>query len=371
MTIPSRVADLSAEEAAQLAVWAQIGNADAPDGLAVLRRIGLLQLDPLRRVEKAHRLTCLARMPATASLRDVDASLWGSGAARVFETWVHAACLVPIEDWPLLRLARERTRGRAKRPTEQACQEALAIVADSADGVTLKELEEAGARTKGWSWSERKRAAEFLLWTGDLICSERRADRRIYDLPQRRVPAEFLNCRLSREQILVRIADRALSALGIATATDVATYYNLSQVDAAEALQLSGATQVAVAGWSEVAWSRAAGIPMSPIEPRLIGPFDNLIWDRERTRRVHSFDYVFEAYKPASKRVFGHYVMGALNASGRFIGRVSLAREQGVLSELARFHEPELSGQDRSGRAIRCAISRLARQLGLVVSAVD
>jgi hypothetical protein len=39
-------------------------------------------------------------------------------------------------------------------------------------------------------------------------------------------------------------------------------------------------------------------------EGRLI-PFDNLIWDRDRTRRVHDFRYSYEACKAAYKRVYG------------------------------------------------------------------
>jgi uncharacterized protein YcaQ len=313
--------ELSIDQARQLAITAQFGAGDAPDSGSVLRHLGLLQLDPLRRVERAHRLTCLARMPADATVDSIDAGLWSPGPATAFETWVHAACLIPVEDWPLLRLARERAKGRANQPSEAAYADVLAIVANSTHGVTIRELEHAGNRSAGWSWSERKRAAEFLLWRGQLICSERRDNRRIYDLPERRLPPTILNTDLPREVILEHLAYRALSALGVATTGDVATYYNLTPTDAAEGLHRCGATQVGVRSWTEPAWT-APHVPSpspTPGRARLIGPFDNLIFDRDRTRRVHDFDYTFEAYKPAHKRTYGHYVMGILSPAGRFL----------------------------------------------------
>lgn len=59
-------------EARRLAVAAALGTSPLPDSASVLRHLGLLQLDPLSRVAKAHRLTCLARMSAAASVEEVD-----------------------------------------------------------------------------------------------------------------------------------------------------------------------------------------------------------------------------------------------------------------------------------------------------------
>jgi uncharacterized protein len=340
---PPAAADLSAAEARTLAVRASIGDGNATNALDVLRRLGILQLDPLRRVDRAHRLTCLARMPATASAAAIDIDLWCAGPARVFETWVHAACLLPADDWPLLRLHRERTLRRTNRPSDQACAEVLAVVADHPTGATITQLEHADTRTAGWHWSEHKRAAEHLLWTGQLICSERRNNRRVYDLAERRLPAELLTADLDREEILTGVAERALGAMGIATTHDVASYYNLLPADALEALQLAGAQQVIVEGWAAPGWllPRHISVVDELVLPRpsLIGPFDNLIFDRDRTRRVLQFNYTFEAYKPAAKRVYGHYVMAILNTTGSLVGRVDLQRECARVAVLADYAE--------------------------------
>src|SRR5262249_33188242 len=153
-----------------------------------------------------------------------------------------------------------------------------------------------------------------MLRTGELVCTTRRGTRRVFDLPERRITPEYLRTRLSQDEILAALATRGVAAMGIATTGDLARYYNLSAERAQRGLELAGLRQVRVEGWASPAWvSEAGGDPGAVCDqPLLIGPFDNLIWDRQRTKRVFGFDYVFEAYKSVAKRAFGYYVLAVL-----------------------------------------------------------
>jgi uncharacterized protein len=355
---------LSAADARALALAASLPAMPHSDALAVLGHLGLLQLDPLSRVEKAHRLTCIVRTDSLLPLEQIDRSLWRDATASAFEAWVHAVCLVPIDHWPLLRLFRDAARTSPKRPPSAVLDEVRAIVADHRDGATISDIEEEGSATRGWDWSQRKQATEHMLRSGELICSARRGTRRVFDLPERRVPVALLQAHLDRERILATLATSALRAMGIATARDVAVYYNLTLASALAGLEASGAERAHVEGWAQPAWIAAgpgSATPPSGHGPRLIGPFDNLIWDRDRTRRLFGFDYTFEAYKPPAKRVHGYYVLGLLE-DGRFLGRADLRRDPGGLTIIRGVPE-EGADSAQFSDSLKIAADRLAARL--------
>jgi uncharacterized protein YcaQ len=367
----TRPLPVAASEARRLALAASLPSTPRASSAEVLGHLGLLQLDPLTRVDKAHRLTCLARMSAGTSASAIDGPLWAPGQAAAFEAWVHAVCLVPVGDWPLLRLARERALASPKRPPREILSEVHTLVEASPDGATISQIEQPGNGTRGWDWSERKHATEYMLRTGELASTARRDGKRVFDLPERRVPARLLDARPAREEILAAMATRSLAALGVATAADIAIYYNITPALAREALQAAGARPAEVQGWDAPAWlppDTPGPTAMLAREPVLIGPFDNLIWDRDRTRRVFSFDYVFEAYKPQAKRRYGYYVL-ALVADGAFLGRADIRRDPGTMTVLAGFPEPAVD-QDHFKASLDAAVSRLERQLDLAGSRV-
>jgi uncharacterized protein YcaQ len=151
--------------------------------------------------------------------------------------------------------------------------------------------------------------------------------------------------------------------MGVATSGDVARYYNLPIAEACLGLEAAGARPVVVEGWRAVGWISASAGACVDIthEPVLIGPFDNLIWDRERTRRVFWFEYVFEAYKPSAARRYGYYVPAVLD-NGRLIGRVDLRRDNDRLTVLAAHPEPEVNTAHFSA-SMENALKRLEQQL--------
>src|SRR6478609_3106428 len=111
---PAPAVRLSADQARRIALRAQ-GMVGPPDRRAgaggVLRRLGAVQLDTISVLARSHELVPYARLGAVGR-RPVEQAYWGGGAA--FEYWSHAACVLPIEQWPLFAFRRRAYRDKGR-----------------------------------------------------------------------------------------------------------------------------------------------------------------------------------------------------------------------------------------------------------------
>jgi uncharacterized protein YcaQ len=297
---------------------------------ALLRHLGAVQLDTISVLARSHELVAYARL-GPVGREAVEAAYWSPPPARTFEYWSHAACVLPVEEWPWFAFRRRAFRQRGIRWHEVPDGASERVLAQlRADGpLTTKELGGARKGDEWWEWSDVKIAVEWLLDIGEAVVSERRGWRRVYDLPERALPAEVLAAEPSDEECVRRLVRLAGESLGVATPSDLADYHRLKgdQVDAVVAD--SGLVEVEVQGWKAQGWADPAALaepPRGRHRTTLLSPFDSLIWDRPRTLRIFGFEHKIEAYTPAAKRRHGYYVMPLL-AGGRLVGRVDPGRE--------------------------------------------
>jgi uncharacterized protein len=321
---------LSADEARRLALRAQglLGNEGRRGGpAAMLRRLGAVQLDTISVLARSHELVAYARLGAVGRER-IERAYWGGEA---FEYWSHAACVLPVEEWPMFAFRRRSLRARGRRwhkVSQKACDEVLAAL--RANGpMTVSELGGARRTAEWWDWSDVKVALERLLDIGDAVCAVRRSWKRVYDLPERVLPAAVLADDPDDDACLRRLVGQAGRALGVATLGDLADYHRLKQDQVRAVVGATELVEVDVEGWSR-AWAHPDALEALAARGRhrttLLSPFDSLVWDRARTLRVFDFHHRLEAYVPAPKRVHGYFAMPLL-ARGRLRGRVDPARD--------------------------------------------
>ncbi|MEU3449627.1 crosslink repair DNA glycosylase YcaQ family protein [Streptomyces thermolilacinus] len=334
-TPPRPTHELSADEARRMALRAQ-GFLGAPDRRAgvrgVLRHLGAVQLDTISVLARSHELVPYARLGAVGR-QAVDAAYWTGRHA--FEYWSHAACVLPIEEWPHFAFRRRAYRRRPQWHHDLPDGAYDAVISQLRAEGPLTATELGGVKNGGewWDWSASKVAVERALMFGEVVCVERRGWKRVYDLAERAVPAELLHDELDDRECLRRLVRLAGQALGVGTRADIADYHRIRGEEFDAVVADSGLVPVRVEGWDKPAWADPAALASEPRgrhRTTLLSPFDSLIWERARTERIFGFTHRLEAYVPKQKRVHGYFAMPLL-AGGRLLGRVDPAREGSTL----------------------------------------
>jgi len=318
----------------------------------MLRRVGAVQLDTISVLARSHELVAYARL-GPVGRHQVEQAYWHAERPAAFEYWAHAACVLPIEQWPYFAFRRRALQARGMRwhqSHRETCDKVLARL--RAEGpLTATQLGGAKAGGPWWDWSDVKIAVEWLLDMGEVTCVRRTGWRRVYDLPERVLPGDLLNAEPSDAECIAYLAGVTARALGVVTQADLVDYHRLNFMTTetgqhtrlvADAALAAGLTPVTLAGGRGgpagrggpgrpvAAWADPAALADVDRRGRhrvtLLSPFDSLIWDRKRTLRMFGFEHSLEAYVPKHKRIHGYYTMPLL-AGGRLAGRVDPARE--------------------------------------------
>jgi uncharacterized protein YcaQ len=375
---------VSAAQARRIALAAQ-GFADGrpagePGGWdlrRVLDRVGLIQIDSVNVVSRAHYLPLFARLgPYPRELLERAAY---RAPRKLFEYWGHEASFLPVGLQPFMRWRMERAaheawggmrRVREQRPelVDRLLEEVRARGPLSAGDLA----EEERPRRAGpwWDWSDVKRALEWLFWSGQVTTARRRGFERLYDLPERVIPPAVLALPTPTEadaqRELVRVAARAM---GVAAERDLRDYFRLpvaaARARVAELVEAGELWPVTVEGWEKPGFlDPGARIPRRVDARALVGPFDSLVWERDRTERLFGFRYRIEIYVPAEKRVHGYYVLPFLLGED-LVARVDLKADRAAGALLVQAAHAESGAPPETAAALRAELELMAEWLGL------
>jgi uncharacterized protein YcaQ len=392
---PSLLPRLSAAQARRLLLGAQ-GLLQAPERATsdsvyeLVLRLGYVQIDSINVVERAHHLILAPR------LHGYRTSLFQGlleRRRRLFEHWTHDAAAIPTVWFPYWHHRFERYRSELpRRPwwRQRMGGEPAAVIARvrarlERGGPLLardlaKKSERRPAGTSWWGWSPQKTALEYLWWTGEAAIAGRRGFHKLYDLAERVLPAAVAAPRPTAERHVEWACRTALERLGAATPQEIAAFWQAIPAATARTWCASAAAREEIAAVEVEAADgsppRAAfAVPdwqdRSRVEPavasriRLLCPFDPILHDRRRVRRLFGFDFRFEAFVPAAQRRHGYYVMPLLEGE-RLVGRIDpkLHRAAGRLEVRSVRWEPGVRPTRRRQQALAAAVARLAAQIG-------
>lgn len=377
----------SLKQARRLALAAQGFSGRQPPALIkpiqvnrLIERLGVLQIDSVNALVRSHYLPLFSRLGHYCPSM-LEQAAWGQGRQRsLFEYWGHEASLLPMTLYPLMRWRMARAEqgegiyqqmARFGREQQHTIGRVLAIVeqrgAVGAGSLSTRQ-ERAGP---WWDWSDEKHALEWLFAAGLVTVAGRRGFERLYDLPERVIPAHILQqAPLSEAEAQRGLLLHSVGALGVGSEKDLRDYFRLAPGDSrarlAELVEDGRVASCQVQGWKQPAYCLPAPkVPRKVPSSALLSPFDSLIWERSRTERLFDFRYRLEIYTPQHKRVYGYYVLPFLH-NEQIAARVDLRAERAVGRLAVHAVHEEAPGLDEQGMlALAVNLRQMADWLGL------
>ncbi|AMC35352.1 winged helix-turn-helix domain-containing protein [Janthinobacterium sp. B9-8] len=297
--------------------------------LAAIEHLGYVQIDTISMIERAHHHVLWSRVP------DYQPGFLNQllENRQIFEYWFHAASYLPMRDYRFaqhrMAAVRDSTWANYHDIPAKLMNEILLRVRDEGP-LRVRNLENnKGKSGSWWDWGPGKRAIEKLFLQGDLMISQRIGMEKVYELPERMLPANLD----IRQPDLADYAGYLLQSY--LRAHSVVTFEQLTHLHTNPALKKTMRelleAQIASHQIEEIS---SAVLPKAYAETsaltqalsaapyvHLLSPFDNAIIHRKRLNQLFGYDYKLECYVPAAKRKYGYFCLPILFGD-RFVGRI-------------------------------------------------
>jgi len=352
------------------------------DLLGMIKKLGFVQLDSIQVVSRAHHHILWSRNqnyrePMLDSLLANDRS--------IFEHFTHDASIIPMDFLPFWK--RQFCRKKEQLDRDKWLN---SLPDKDARDVIKERINQNGALSthafdtkitgpkKMWSRPPHKLALDYMWYAGELATSHRINFNKYYDIAERIFPKNLRDLDISNEDQIDWLCSAALDRMGFGSPSELQQYWDAVSVK--EVIEWLKSAQARVQDveieTSEGQWIK--GVAPANIEDRLtalkyptsrlriINPFDPVIRDRNRLKRLFGFDYRVEMFVPATKRVWGYYVFPILEGC-RFVGRIEVKgdRKNSVLSVIKFWPENGITWQKSRYRKLSSELKRMQRFIGV------
>lgn len=358
------------------------GLSDPPTGpldtLSIIRLLGMVQLDTIRYVARAHHHIIWSR---NQHYREPMLNKLLMDQRDIFEHFTHDAAVLPMEFYPLWQRQFRRLKSRIDRSNyyrsmlddrgRDAIKERIAREGPLSTHAFYTKPE---GEKKMWTRPPHKLALDYMWYCGELATSHRENFKKYYDLSERVIPADLRRLNYDDETQIDWLCREALDRLGAATHGEIQKFWeatNAVEVKNWAARSRQTLIPVEIQG-ADGTWSNAfapgeietrlADLKAPTSRLRILNPFDPVIRDRIRLKRLFGFDYRIEIFVPATKRLWGYYVFPLLEGD-RFVGRLEVKadRVQGALTVSNIWPEPGVRWTRNRADKLEAELARLAR----------
>ena len=312
--------------------------------IALVKYLGYVQLDPLQVVARAHDHILWSR---NNNYRPRKLETLLNNDRLIFEHYCHDACVLPIETLPYWKNQFKRkaklfpphsNRNTLLNKTGQ--KRLLQRLADEGP-LSSKDFKTPKTETKQAVWTKpaHKQTLDYLWLTGSLAVSKRVNFSKFYDLAERIYPQNLIDTNVDKQDRIGWLATHAFQRLGFATASEIHQFWDATSLDETKSwcersrTELEAMSVESWSGESANALMLKSGNALLKLDLlpskklRIINPFDPIVRDRKRLKRLFGFDYRIEIYVPAQKRQYGYYVYPLLEYD-KFVGRIEVRHDK-------------------------------------------
>ena len=358
------------------------GLATSPTGaldiLPIIRQLGFVQLDTIRVVSRAHHHIIWNR---NQHYREPMLNKVLANDRRLFEHYTHDASVLPMEFYPMWRRQFRRLKERIDRSSwygtmlDAAGRDAIKTRIANEGPLSTHAFDTKVSGAKGmWKRPPHKLALDYMWYAGELATSHRENFKKFYDLSERVIPEVLRSQEHPDETQVDWLCHAALQRLGFGTLNEIQKFWNAADPREVNAwAERAGQSvvpvdlQAADGSWSKSyahgdIETRLSEATATSSRLRIINPFDPIVRDRARLKRIFGFDYRIEIFVPVAKRKWGYYVFPLLEGD-RFVGRLEAKadRDQSVLTITSVWSEPGVKWTAPRLAKLDAELTRFAR----------
>ncbi len=320
------------------------------DIYGVIEQIMCVQIDTLQMVHRSQYLAIWSRL-GNYEVGDLDTLVY-SEPRRLFEYWLHAACIMPLNEYryrlPSMGLSDRQKKWLTSEGNAQLVEHVRDRIEKEGPLRSADFQHDKSQRGTWWNWKPAKRALELLYDKGELMIANRVNFQRCYDLTSRVLPKWVDTASITAEEARRYVLERSVRALGVCQPHQAANYTHMRLTLARPLLEDMVAKgtlnliqgELADGTVGELVVHRdnipllyqAADEAIKAQRVSFLSPFDNLFWAKGRDEQFWGFVQRLEAYKPAAQRIWGYFCLPILYHD-RLIGRFDpkLERREGRL----------------------------------------
>ncbi|MCX7771804.1 MAG: winged helix DNA-binding domain-containing protein [Clostridia bacterium] len=303
--------------------------------LQYIKRVGCIQFDPLNVVGHNPDLVLQSRIRGY-KVEMLEELLYKDRS--LIDGWDKMMAIYLTEDWPkFARIRREREKeliwvleGRGSSGAIGMTDQVRSALLER--GPMLSTQLKLGSGGIG-TWGHKNLsgvAMDYMFNIGELGVFAKRNTQKIYDLIERLLPKELLDCNdpFETDRAFYKwYFERRVGSIGMLWSRFgggwLGYYLNdkaLRESVLSELVEDKHLQCITIEGFKDVFYMRPQDAKLLEDKgheheekvSRILAPLDNLLWDRDLVTRLFGFTYTWEVYVPAVKRKYGYYVLPVL-----------------------------------------------------------